>query len=144
MRQPLSDPLAAVAVPGAVALALLLGACASDEPAEDPVAGEEEGDTEVAEDPAGDEGAVEPAVQARDLEFDPATLVIPAGTTVTWTNEDTVDHTVTAGTADEPLDTFDEPLGAEGGTAELTFDEPGTVVYHCTIHPEMVGRIEVE
>lgn len=32
----------------------------------------------------------------------------------------------------------------EGGTFEVTFDEPGTVEYVCTIHPGMAGTITVE
>jgi plastocyanin len=136
-------PLQVHAVPAVLAMTLVLGACGDDEPADD-TAAEDAEDTELAEDPTDDAAETEPAVVVRGQQFDPATLVVPVGTTVTWTNEDSVDHTVTAGAAGEPDGTFDEPLGADGGAVELGFDEAGTVVYHCTIHPAMVGRIEVQ
>jgi plastocyanin len=143
MGAPMSRPRPAYGVPAVLALTLALGACGDGDPADD-TAAEDDAGAELAEDPTDDAAETEPAVVARDLQFDPATLVVPVGTTVTWTNEDTVGHTVTAGAAGEPDGTFDEPLGADGASVELDFDEAGTVVYHCTIHPAMVGRIEVQ
>lgn len=75
---------------------------------------------------------------------DPAT--VPAGTTVTFLNKDEILHTVTSGKRDAGKigREFDAELDNEGATFEFTFDEPGTVPYHCTIHPGMDGTIEVE
>jgi plastocyanin len=141
VRHPMTRHRGALTTAVAFALVSTLTACDTDDPGDGPPAADEE---EVAEDPSDDGAAMAPEVATRDLEFDPATLTVPAGTTVTWTNEDPMDHTVTSGAAGEPDGAFDEPLGAEGGTVELDLDEPGTIVYHCTIHPEMVGRIEVQ
>ena len=78
--------------------------------------------------------------------FDPDPLVVDAGTTIRFTNEDRIDHTVTAGTREAPLpDVFDESLPQQGATAEITLDEPGTYDYFCRIHPGpgMTAQIEV-
>lgn len=78
-------------------------------------------------------------VKILDFEFEPATLAIPAGTTVTWRNYG-VDHTVF--TFDR---TFTSPLLPEGRgeTFSVTFTQPGTYQYICGVHPEMEGTIIV-
>jgi plastocyanin len=142
VRHPMTSHRGGLAAAAVLAFVSTLTACDTDAPGDDgPPAADQE---EVAEDPSDDSAAMEPEVATRDLEFDPATLTVPAGTTVTWTNEDPVDHTVTSGAAGEPDGDFDEPLDAEGGSVELDLDEQGTIIYHCTIHPDMVGRIEVQ
>ena len=73
-----------------------------------------------------------------DLTFQPATIEVDAGASVTWTNEDSVPHTVTARTAD-----FDSGVMQEGDSFSLVFDEPGTFDYFCAIHPSMTGRVTV-
>jgi nitrite reductase (NO-forming) len=66
-------------------------------------------------------------------------LMIPVGTTVTWTNNDPgMIHTVTAVDG-----TFDSGNIAEGGTFSYTFDTPGTFEYFCTPHPWMRARVTV-
>lgn len=88
-------------------------------------------------------------VEVVDFAFSPATLEITAGSEVTWTNEDSFSHTVTAGTPDEPTGEFDEPLGdptaheGKDATFTRTFDEPGTYAYFCDLHPSMTGEIVV-
>jgi plastocyanin len=68
--------------------------------------------------------------------FAPDPLVVEAGTSITFVNEDAIDHTVTAGTRDAPEpDRFDGELPDEGATFELTLDEAGTYDYFCRIHP---------
>jgi plastocyanin len=72
--------------------------------------------------------------------FNPAELTVKVGDTVTWTNNDSVAHDVTA-------DTFKsgEPGGMAGGdTFEQTFDEAGSFDYVCTVHPGMEGTVVVE
>lgn len=76
--------------------------------------------------------------------YDPASIRVGVGDRVTWTNDDSVGHTVTAGTPGEPGDDFDESLGGSGGTASITFDEPGQFEYFCRIHPRMTGEVVVE
>ncbi len=78
------------------------------------------------------------AVTISGFAFSPASLTITAGTTVTWTNQDSATHTATAD--DGSWDTGDI---AQGASASVTFDTPGTYTYHCTIHPNMVATITV-
>lgn len=86
----------------------------------------------------------------------PAQLTIPAGTTVTWVNQDSVGHTVTEGNPNSPkpanLRTFDSADGTDGvnvitippgHTYSFTFTTPGTYAYYCIPHPYMTGQITV-
>lgn len=78
------------------------------------------------------------AVTIVNFAFQPATLEVPVGTTVTWTNQGTAPHTVTADDG-----SFDSGTLQPGGTFSMTFDTPGTFIYHCEIHPNMMGTIVV-
>ena len=70
--------------------------------------------------------------------FSPSTLTVKVGTTVTWTNKDSVDHTITSDT-----NVFDSGNMGSGDTFSYTFTTAGTFVYHCTVHPSMIGTIIV-
>jgi plastocyanin len=91
----------------------------------------------------GDTGAAPPVQDRADatvtvatFAFAPDPLVVPAGTEITFVNEDAIDHTVTAGTREErEPGRFDGQLPEKGSTFELTLDEPGTYDYFCQIHP---------
>ncbi|MBA2528680.1 MAG: cupredoxin domain-containing protein [Euzebyales bacterium] len=73
-------------------------------------------------------------VTLRDLEFQPADLQVPAGTSVTWEWADgEIEHDVVA-------DGFASDLKAEG-TFSHTFGTPGTYAYRCSIHPTMTGTV---
>ncbi len=75
----------------------------------------------------------------KSYRFEPATIEIETGTTVTWTNHDDFPHNVHL--LDGSDRTVDLPLG---GTGQLTFDEPGTVDYECSLHPQqMRGTVVV-
>ncbi len=78
------------------------------------------------------------AVDMRDLAFSPANIEIASGTTVTWTNNDEVPHTATAGDG-----AFDSGILDPGSTFEYTFTESGTYDYACLIHPQMIGSVVV-
>jgi len=77
--------------------------------------------------------------------FEPATLSIPLGASVKWTNEDPTLHTVTSGGADaaESGKIFDSGYIAGGKTFEWTFGKAGTFEYYCTLHPFMTGKLIV-
>lgn len=80
-------------------------------------------------------------VQSGDQEswhYEPSTLTISVGTTVTWTNEGDVPATVTS-----PDGLFDSAEIAPGGTFRVTFDTPGTFRYFCVPYPHMKGTIVV-
>ncbi len=69
--------------------------------------------------------------------FNPGSLTVPVGTTVTWTNNDSVTHSVKSGT-------FSSPALAPGDTFQQTFNTAGTFKYSCSIHPSMTGTIIVQ
>jgi amicyanin len=80
------------------------------------------------------------SVQVVDFAYAPATLTVQVGDTVTWSNQDAVDHTVTT-RPDAPA-AFDGPL-PPGGSYSFTFAQPGTYDYYCIPHPTMEGSIVV-
>jgi len=70
--------------------------------------------------------------------FSPANLDIAVGTTVTWTNTDSIAHTSTGdGNA------WDSGSIAARGQFSRLFGTTGTFPYHCAIHPGMVGTVTV-
>jgi plastocyanin len=82
--------------------------------------------------------AQDTSVSIVDFAFDPASITIEAGSTVTWTNNGATTHTVTSDDG-----AFDSGNLASGATYSFTFDTPGTYTYHCTIHPNMTATITV-
>jgi plastocyanin len=64
---------------------------------------------------------------------------VPTWTIVSWTNEDSIQHTVTSD--EEGL--FDAGPISPADTFENAFDTPGEYGYHCAIHPFMTGRVMV-
>lgn len=71
--------------------------------------------------------------------FVPGELTITVGDTVTWTNSDTVPHTVTSDDGG-PLDSG---IIDGGGSWSYTFTEPGTYSFYCEVHPSMQGTVTV-
>lgn len=103
------------------------------------------------------------AISIKGFAFTTKALEIVRGTTVTWTNEDPVPHTVTTGVAPPtfpPLPSGASPtptpsLSSGDGkvnsgriestrTFSFTFNEAGTFSYFCGIHPRMVATITVK
>ena len=79
------------------------------------------------------------SVTIDNFSFSPATITVPVGTTITWTNRDDVPHTVVntdQAFKSKALDT-DEKFSH-------TFDKAGTYSYFCSIHPKMTGKVIVE
>ena len=68
----------------------------------------------------------------------PQSIEVVAGTTITWTNEDDVSHTVTA--TDR---SWNSGVIRPGATWSRTFTAPGTYEYFCTPHPQMKGTVIV-
>jgi plastocyanin len=87
-----------------------------------------------------DARALAPAsVDIKDSKYLPATITVPVGTTVRWTNHDEETHTVTSMTG-----TFGS-LGLDlDETYTYTFTTPGTYLYGCDLHPFMGGTIVVQ
>jgi plastocyanin len=83
------------------------------------------------------------AVSLKNIAFNPASIVIQSGGTVTWTwNDNPTPHNVTftSGPAPRPADS---PPQMTTGTYDGTFTTPGTYGYHCTIHGGMSGTVTV-
>jgi plastocyanin len=80
------------------------------------------------------------AITIDNFAFGPANIAINAGTTVTWTNHDDEPHTV-VNVTDSKL--FKSSALDTDDTFSFTFDKPGTYQYFCSIHPRMVGTVEV-
>ncbi len=102
-------------------------------------------DTNDSDDAAGD--SAKATVTVETFQFRPDPIVVEAGTVITFVNKDAIDHTVTAGTREDPTpQAFDGQLPEKGATFELTLDEPGTYDYFCQIHPGpgMTATITVE
>lgn len=70
--------------------------------------------------------------------FSPGTLTVTAGTTVSWTNQDSQEHQPAADNG-----SFSGDVGPNGSYS-FTFANKGTVTYHCKIHPTMTGTIIVQ
>jgi len=79
------------------------------------------------------------AVAIDNFTFNPPTLTVKAGTTVTWTNNDDIPHGIAAANnafkRSQALDTGDSFL--------FTFAAPGTYQYFCYLHPHMTGTVVV-
>lgn len=71
--------------------------------------------------------------------YQPLRIEVAPGTTVTWTNNDSVVHTVT-----DVDNGFDSALISPGASWSYTFESEGEYNYYCTIHPWMRGAVEVE
>lgn len=91
------------------------------------------------------DGAWNPANAA--TAYSPNPLTVPVGTTVTWINNDMMQHTVTSGPSDgttaKPDGAFDSGMLDPGAEWQHTFDKSGTFDYHCTPHPWMAGQVVV-
>jgi plastocyanin len=85
-------------------------------------------------------GAEAVAVTIENFTFNPATIEIAVGTTVTWTNNDPAPHTTTQ----EPAGSgFQSGRLNTGDSFSHTFDTPGTYNYFCEFHPNMKGAVVV-
>ena len=73
--------------------------------------------------------------------FNPATLTVPVGATVTWVNRDDVPHTATNTSKPKQFDSG--ALDTEDRYSHA-FTEPGTYPYYCAIHPKMTAQIIVK
>src|SRR5215217_1425748 len=78
------------------------------------------------------------SVNIGDNFFDPPDVAVEPGSTITWTNNGAVPHTVTADDG-----SFDSERLNPGDSYTVAFGGQGTVTYHCEIHPEMRGSVTV-
>lgn len=76
-------------------------------------------------------------VSIESFAFKPVVLTVPAGTTVVWTNNDSVAHNIKS-------TDFNSNSLLKGETFSFKFDKAGTYDYSCGIHPTMTGKIIVQ
>jgi len=76
-------------------------------------------------------------VLIKGFAFNPAVLNVKVGDTVTWTNNDSVAHTISG-------NDFKSNNLASGQSYSFTFTSAGTFDYICSIHPYMKGAIVVK
>lgn len=108
--------------------AIVLSSCAAGAPA---------GGTSPTSAPSSSGGSNGTQVTISGFAFSPATLTIKVGTEVTWTNLDSVEHSVVSSSGNE----LNSPLIPQNGTYSHVFNTPGTYDYHCSIHLTMLGTI---
>ena len=80
------------------------------------------------------------AIKIDNFSFSPQTITIPAGTQVTWTNQDDIPHTVVS----DDKATFKSRGLDTDEKFTFTFTKPGTYGYFCSIHPKMTAKIIVQ
>jgi LPXTG-motif cell wall-anchored protein len=85
--------------------------------------------------------ALAASVSMVDFDFQPATVTISAGQSVTWSNNASDPHTSTSDTG-----AWDSGTVNPGGSFTHTFNSVGTFAYHCTFHQSlgMVGTVIVQ
>jgi plastocyanin len=75
---------------------------------------------------------------AKSYRFEPERIEVEAGSTVTWRNDDNFTHTV-------QVDGQEDREAEPGESFSITFDEPGTYHYVCTLHrKDMDGEVIVK
>jgi plastocyanin len=78
------------------------------------------------------------AIKMQKESFVPAKTTVAAGTRITWTNTDTVPHSVTASD-----NRFDSGPILPGKSFQWTADGSGAIAYHCIFHPSMTATLTV-
>lgn len=80
------------------------------------------------------------AISIKNFAFSPANVTVKAGTVVTWTNNDTTQHTVTSDVGGVLKSATLNP----GMTYSFITSQKGTFSYHCSIHPMMKGTLTID
>ena len=142
-RGPVLLPILAVLLIALLGAARLGGVVAQDaspaaSPSGTPASGTPSAGTPDAATPATAATGEGVAVDIRDFAFGPATLEIPVGTTVTWTNGDSAAHTVV-----DDGGAFASDGLLRGDTFSYAFEETGSFPYHCGFHPFMKATVTV-
>ena len=92
--------------------------------------------------PTGSTSASTGSIDIKNMMFTPSQITVQKGGTVTWTNNDTIAHTVV-----DDLSNVGGPSSgsiAPGATYSFTFNKTGSFQYHCSIHTSMRGTIVVQ
>src|SRR5712671_6517256 len=79
-------------------------------------------------------------VWMQNTTFNPSTITVSTGTTITWRNKDSMNHTVTSNSGSE----LNSGTLGGGATFPHQFNTAGTYTYHCTFHSGMTGQVVVQ
>jgi plastocyanin len=112
-----------------LAVAVLIAGCGGSDDGADRPASSADGET-----------AGTKTVTIRDYLYKPGTITVPVGTTVTFTNRDSTQHTATS----KQSGAFESGSLDTGQAGKVTLEETGTFAYYCLFHPFMKGTIVVE
>jgi plastocyanin len=82
------------------------------------------------------------AVAIKDMAFTPATITVKKGTTVTWTNQDSMQHGVVSD-SNSPQGGLNSSLINSGQQFSFAFTTAGTYTYHCSVHSTMKATVIV-
>jgi plastocyanin len=115
----------------ALAIALAISACGGGDSGG--------GSTSTSSASASSAGGAGVQIKMQNIAFSPKSTTVKVGDKVTWVNDDTVDHNVTANSGAD----FKSKDFGNGGTFSFTPDKAGTIKYVCTIHPGMAGTLTV-
>jgi len=133
-----------------LALSLTFAACGGDDDDDDgggsaaPATTEQTDTGGGAQKPSGGGQTVD--VSMKNIAFNPGSITVNKGDTVTWTNDESIGHDVTKTDGPGPdFSSGDPGAMGEGDTFSETFDTPGEIKYECTVHaPSMSGAITVK
>lgn len=89
--------------------------------------------------PSNQQSGQQVAVSIKNFKFVPQDIVVNAGTTVVWTNQDSAPHTVESSDSELKSDEL-----SNGDTYKHTFAKAGKYDYKCGIHPSMHGSVTVQ
>jgi plastocyanin len=122
-------------VAGLFVLSLVVAACSSDDGGGD-TTGTTGGATGTTAE-TGSSGGGGTTITIAGFAFDPDTITVSGPTEVTITNNDSTTHTFTLddGSVDQTMD--------PGATETVTVDVSASTGFHCKIHAQMTGQIEV-
>jgi len=90
----------------------------------------------------GDTSVSATEVTISNYAYSPQNITVKVGDSVTWTNQDSVQHDVVSddGVSNGP----GSQLLSQGESYSFTFTKAGTYNYHCSPHPYMTGTVTVE
>jgi alcohol dehydrogenase (cytochrome c) len=104
-----------------------------------PATGIKLGAPEAAPGQLGDNVLFAGTIDTEDYSFTPQAAQVPVGTTISWQNNGSVEHTATATDS-----TWDTGAISPGAMVSVAFNTAGTFVYSCTPHPWMIGEVIVQ
>lgn len=119
----------------------VLAACGDDQQAGAQSTVHPIGNADQATTPPPDRPTGDAAVTITDFAFSPSPVTVPAGGTVTWTNNDEAAHSIRD---TSPKASPESESLKRGDTFSITYPGPGTYPYVCGIHDYMQGSVEVK